>query len=146
METSSVLAQARDRCYLDTCRMGSTVKIIINPDTLTMKKISQAEINKLIDRKIKGLIILDLNRLDLSGLDLSGVDLSMVFLTHVNLSKTNLSHANLSHANLSCANLSGANLNQANLKYANLKKARYDINTIFPAGFNPQAVGALFTQ
>jgi len=124
---------------------GYAAEIIIKINTPTMKKILQAEIDRLINQRIKDLSVLDLNRLDLSGLDLSGVDLSMVFLTHVNLSKTNLSYANLSHANLSHANLSGANMSHANLKHANLSKARYDINTIFPTGFDPQVVGALLT-
>jgi response regulator of citrate/malate metabolism len=52
------------------------------------EKISQAEINKVIKRKIKDLSILDLNRLDLSGLNLSGIDVSKVFLSYANLNKT----------------------------------------------------------
>lgn len=76
------------------------------------------------------------------GGDLSGANLSGVNLDVADLKRTNLTGANLSGARLTWAILSGANLTNADLTGANLDKAMYDKNTIWPAGFDPEAAGA----
>lgn len=76
------------------------------------------------------------------GGDLSGANLSGVNLDVADLKRTNLTGANLSGARLTWAILSGANLTDADLTGTNLNKAMYDKNTIWPAGFDPEAAGA----
>jgi len=70
---------------------------------------------------------------NLEGANLTGADLSMAFLMF----------ANLSEANLDGADLSGANLNKAFLDGADLSGARYNNNTRWTAGFDPEAEGAI---
>ncbi|MCL4301923.1 MAG: pentapeptide repeat-containing protein [Anaerolineae bacterium] len=76
------------------------------------------------------------------GGDLSGANLSGVNLDVADLKWTNFTGANLSGARLTWAILSGANLTDADLTGTNLNKAMYDKNTIWPAGFDPEAAGA----
>jgi hypothetical protein len=65
--------------------------------------------------------------------DLSGADLRGAIINE----------ANLSEANLSGADLSGAKLGYTNLSGANLSGAKYDKNTNWPRGFDPQKAGAI---
>ncbi len=93
-------------------------------------------------------------------------------LSNANLSKANLSYANLIEANLEETDLAytifaGANLNSSNIQYANLffadlsdadmsnmknwdsafwLAARYNANTIFPEGMNPDDYGMISIQ
>ena len=71
----------------------------------------------------------DLRRADLFGADLEGVDLS---------------GADLNEANLYEADLSGADLGRALLSGVNLIGARANKNTVWPEGFDPEAVGVIF--
>jgi uncharacterized protein YjbI with pentapeptide repeats len=54
--------------------------------------------------------------------------------------------AYLNGANLSRANLSKADLLGANLTGADLRGARYDKDTIFPKGFDPEAAGMVLVE
>jgi uncharacterized protein YjbI with pentapeptide repeats len=115
----------------------------------------------------------DLRQADLSGTDLSKADLSGANLYRADLSGANLYRADLRQANLSDAHLSGAylpeadlcqanlldaDLRQANLLDADLREAdltwadlseanligaKYNNDTIWPDGFDPQAHGAI---
>lgn len=87
----------------------------------------------------------------LRGAILSGIDLGRADLTEINLTRADLSHAqltgaNLTQANLGGADLKGANLSQAELKGANLRETRYDEQTLWPVGFEPDARGAIFVR
>jgi len=89
---------------------------------------------------------------DLSGRDLSGVNLTEVNLRGINLTRANLTEAILSGANLRWANLSGASLRETNLWNADLSGtnlsetiltgAKYNSETIWPEGFDPDRYGA----
>jgi uncharacterized protein YjbI with pentapeptide repeats len=74
--------------------------------------------------------------------NLEGADFSQVKL---------IKNVSFQQANLSKANLRGYNprkpqkyldLSSSNLNNVNLKEALYDLHTIFPKGFDPQAAGA----
>ena len=83
---------------------------------------------------------------NLAGIDLSEANLHGAFLFRANLRGANLSGANLQgaylcEANLNWADLRGANLRHAVLVRADLYDARYDKDTIFPKGFDPEAAG-----
>ena len=102
---------------------------------------------------INGFLIgpsVQLNGEDLAGLDLADMDLTGAILTYANLDQatltaTNLSGANLTGATLTGADLTGANLTGADLSGANLAgvsgAAKYNSETILPAGFDPVAAG-----
>ena len=113
-----------------------------------------------------------LGRAVLAGASLRHANLSRAYLVKANLTKARmtavkLQKAQLGRANLSDADLVGADLSNADLKYAvldranlervdlrgcdlkhtslvdvNFKAAKYDLNTIWPQGFDPKAVGA----
>jgi hypothetical protein len=102
---------------------------------------------------------LDLSGLNLRGANLSGANLAFHAFDHTDLSGANLGGANLHAAQLKWVNLSGAdlsgakltytilsaaNLTDANLSGTDLTTARYDKNTVWPAGFNAEAAGAVF--
>ncbi len=98
-----------------------------------MRKISQEELNNIIECHRNWLFDKDVpkskkHKADLSGVDLSGVDLYNVNLTYANLIGADLSNANLSDAKLSDANLIYASLDNANLYGANLNNANL-VNT-----------------
>jgi uncharacterized protein YjbI with pentapeptide repeats len=101
---------------------------------------------------------------NLSGADLTGADLYKAFLKEANLKGAFLENASLNEAYLYEANLKetilvGANLSGADLSYANLNEAdlsiikkwqdatwtdaKYDKNTKFPEGMNPQKLGMI---
>ena len=67
-------------------------------------------------------------------------------LSGANLSVTRMSDANLRGANLFGANLSGAGLREANLRYADLRGAKYNADTKWPKGFDPEAAGAVLVE
>jgi uncharacterized protein YjbI with pentapeptide repeats len=77
---------------------------------------------------------LPVTRLDEANLQ--EADLSSAFLYRANLARTILRGANLRSANLRSANLSGANL----------RGARYNAETIWPDGFDPEASGAVLVS
>src|SRR2546423_14368210 len=64
-------------------------------------------------------------------------------LAGADLRGLNLWAADLRRSDLRGADLSGANLGGALLGGADLAGAIYDLRTIWPAGFNPKAHGAL---
>ena len=100
---------------------------------------------------------------NLLGVDIQGLNLSKYNLFKANLAFANLSgaslvetrlqaailrnaklnNANLSQAFLNNANLMGADLTNADLTGAVLTNARYDNITLWPAGFDPVAAGAI---
>jgi uncharacterized protein YjbI with pentapeptide repeats len=98
---------------------------------------------------------LNLRRSDLSDANLAGADLSGTCLRRADLRR-----ADLCQADLSDADLTGANLAQTKLFGAMLASpfatavliqtrwtgARYDQRTRWPAGFNPQAHGAILVK
>jgi hypothetical protein len=102
---------------------------------------------------------IQLDGLNLQGANLSNANLAFHLLNHSDLSGAKLNGANLHAAELKWANftgadlsgakltftiLSAANLTEANLAGADLTKARYDKNTLWSAGFDPEAAGAIF--
>jgi uncharacterized protein YjbI with pentapeptide repeats len=98
-----------------------------------------------------------LNGVLLGGSDLSGASFHQADLNGVSLEAANLSGADLSWARftdqpassfdlmveLSYAILKGANLEGTELANAVLEGATYDDETIFPAGFDPEAAGMI---
>lgn len=104
----------------------------------------------------------DLTEINMSGADLTGAMLRAAEMNQTNLEGANLEGANLMLANLRRANLRGANLKTtilegaalfrtdlrgANLQGANmfgtlLTQAIYDYTTQWPAGIDPQKLGA----
>jgi uncharacterized protein YjbI with pentapeptide repeats len=83
----------------------------------------------------------DLTQAALGYANLSGANLANANLTGADLHRANLTDANLSRAVLNLVDLKGANLTRANMSSANLTGAMYDVQTVFPAGFNPLAAG-----
>lgn len=102
----------------------------------------------------------------LGGSDLRSAYLVDVFARGANFAGVNFSNANLTgayfvdayvagakftDATLENVNFERANLKHANLRYANLKgayfgDAKYDLNTAFPEGFDPEANGMVKTE
>ena len=88
----------------------------------------------------------DLNNASLRDADLQGADLQGAFLVRADLYEADLQGADLQGADLERAHLRDARLQHANLRGANLQgawleEARYNDNTLFPEGFNPQQRG-----
>ena len=71
---------------------------------------------------------------------------SEVDLSDFDLSRANLKEANLHEANLFITTPSDANLGGANLMDAILRSARYDEDTQWPEGFDPEAAGAILEE
>ncbi|MCP4140192.1 MAG: pentapeptide repeat-containing protein [Chloroflexi bacterium] len=91
-----------------------------------------------------------LSEYDLSGASLNTSNLSQAVLVRTDFSEAYLLDINFQGANLHQANLQGAALfradfSEAILTEANLEGAFYDINTIWPEGFDPVAAGAIET-
>lgn len=85
---------------------------------------------------------------NLSGANLSNAKLCMANLVHANLVGANFYKADLSGARLIGAFMRGTDLSSAKLEGANLSEAllgnaKYDQNTIWPEGFDPDAAGAI---
>jgi Pentapeptide repeats (8 copies) len=93
-----------------------------------------------------------LSRVSLKGSDLRNSDLRLAYLEHAELAGAklyqaylqeadlrgaNLVGADLREANFHGADLRGANLALANLEDADLTDVRYDVATLWPAGFEP---------
>jgi hypothetical protein len=102
---------------------------------------------------------IQLDGLNLQGANLSNANLAFHPLNHSDLSGAKLNGANLHAAELKWANFTGADLSGAKLTFTilsaatltdatltgtDLTKARYDKNTVWPVGFNPEAAGAIF--
>ncbi|MGI9595813.1 MAG: pentapeptide repeat-containing protein [Acidimicrobiales bacterium] len=96
----------------------------------------------------------DLTGANLRGAHLSGANLSLADLTGVNLTRADLSGADLSRAKFNRADLARADLTGASLRRADLSGARdlgkarlrdaeFDADTRWPAGFDPDAAGAI---
>lgn len=93
----------------------------------------------------------DLNYAILSEADLRGSNFSAADLTGAELSRADLRQANLQNAILwgAClrgARLEGTNLHGAELHLAILKGATFNTETRWPAGFEPQARGAVLSE
>ena len=83
---------------------------------------------------------------DCRGAILVGADLSHFDLSGADLTDADLSDADLSGAILWNADLSGADLTNANLVGAMLRLAKYNANTKWPLGFDPEAAGAVLVD
>lgn len=94
--------------------------------TNNMKKITQEELNKILELHQKWLnddpdgYPADLSDTDLSGVDLNGADLRYACLFRANFSNANLFRVSLRHARVVNTNLSGADLRRSDLRYAYL--------------------------
>ena len=100
------------------------------------------------DLRVANLLGADLQKSDLIEVNLEGANLREAKLYEAKLEGANLREANLQRANLRGANLQGADLQLANLKGADLygaklKRAKYDNETQFPEGFNPEGHGMI---
>jgi hypothetical protein len=94
------------------------------------------------------------NKLDLRFADLRGLEFYNAHLewtdfygAHLEGAKmwgAVLQHAKLDDAHLAGANLRGVQLQEASLKGANLAGALFDDGTVWPAGFDARAAGAVF--
>jgi uncharacterized protein YjbI with pentapeptide repeats len=84
-----------------------------------------------------------LDEAHLAGANLTDVMFSGAILTRADLSGANLTDATLAGATLTQADLCRANLCNVYLREANLRGARYDDATRWPAGFDPEAHGAV---
>ena len=78
--------------------------------------------------------------------DLHDTNLSDAYLHGANLREANLRGADLSWADLREANLAGADLSEAFLSDAHLRLARYNADTKWPEGFDPEAAGAVLVE
>ena len=87
----------------------------------------------------------DLIGLDLRGSNLVGAVLSEADLSWADLRGANLQRTNLEGAYLYEARLGGANLSEARLGGADLRGAAFSETTIWPAGLDPEAAGAVKT-
>lgn len=85
---------------------------------------------------------IDLADAELAAADLRGADLGAADLRGAVLRKADLSGANLAGADLRDADLCGCDLSRANLTHARLAGARYDTYTVWPEGYDPDALGA----
>lgn len=74
----------------------------------------------------------------INGINLSGADLRRADLSRATFNGTNLFAANLRHADLT-----GADFSRARLKEAQLHDARYDEQTKWPKGIDPEEQGAI---
>ena len=115
-----------------------------------------------VNETIKAMTGLDMSESDLSNTDLSDMDMSGSNMPGSNMSGSNMSGSNMSGSNmsgsdmsgsdmsgsdmsgsnmsgadLSGADLSGADLSGADLSGAGGKGVKWDENTIWPEGFNP---------
>ncbi len=108
----------------------------------------------LIRANLSSAILFDANlsSAKLNSANLSGANLFFAKLVSANLSDANLVGAQLSNAKLNGAYLRGANLSDANLRGADLRsaqlsdrtdllEAKYDDETLFPEGFDPETKG-----
>jgi menaquinone-dependent protoporphyrinogen oxidase len=85
----------------------------------------------------------NLSQAILNGADLSRADLTQCQLVSADLNWAVLTGANLSGADLSRANLGWANLKDADLSAAKFSKARYNAQTLWPDGFDPEVAGCI---
>ena len=81
---------------------------------------------------------------DLANLDLRSLDLENQDLTDADLRGADLRRTRLWGACLRRARLEGADMREADLTLAIVKGAMYDDGTRWPAGFDPQARGAVW--
>lgn len=98
-----------------------------------MRKITQEELESILDKHKKWLRDDDGERADLGYINLRYADLSYADLRSADLRDTNLSYANLSYADLKCADLKCADLSHADLRGADFRYAKgiKVISTIF---------------
>lgn len=119
----------------------------VQGDTLEGAALANLELRgaSLRTAKLKGA---NLAGADLTGADMHGADLREANAEGAELVKTDLTGADMRDCNLRGANLRGAILRGASIRGAalwgaHLKGARYDIGTLWPQGFDPQARGAV---
>ena len=84
-----------------------------------------------------------LQRANLQWTDLRYADLQEAHFEGANLKAADLSHANLELTHLARTILCGADLSNVDLNRTTLKGARYDENTRFPEGFDPEERGLI---
>jgi uncharacterized protein YjbI with pentapeptide repeats len=83
---------------------------------------------------------------NLKGANLVGASMKDADLTGINLNDALLDGANLSNAKLHDADLRRTSFKEADLSGADLTGALYDDTTVWPAGFDPAAAGAVKQQ
>jgi hypothetical protein len=81
--------------------------------------------------------VINMEGYDCRGVHLRGADLAGAFLTEADFTNADLTGANLSHTYLA-----HTWFDNANLKGVKLTGAKYDRNTHWPTGFDPEAHGA----
>ena len=127
---------------LSGCNAETTVLQPLQPtvDTCEIKPEAQCPNADLGDADLHDANLSDayLHGANLSEANLRGADLSWA-----DLREANLAGADLSEAHLYGVDLRGASLREADLRSANLSGARYDANTQWPEGFDPEAAGAV---
>ncbi len=148
--------------YRANLRKAILIGTKLNGSSLSLADLSEADLREtyLIGAYLRGAHLrgANLSVANLSGAYLIGANLYRANLSGAYLIGANLYRANLSGANLIGANLSGAylyradlrgadlyraDLRGANLIGANLSGAKFDSNTIFPEGFNPEEYGMI---
>lgn len=101
-----------------------------------------------LGNNLRGVDLMDANLqgASLGGADLTGSYLHIADLRDANLRDANLQDVDLSRANLQGADLRGVNFQGADLSGANLQGSKYDSETAWPNGFNPQSAGAVLEE
>jgi uncharacterized protein YjbI with pentapeptide repeats len=137
-----------------TCRSSRFVRASLKEATLEAADLMYSDFSSACLHKAFLLqASLDDSRLvgtDLSRATLTFSSLDRATLTGANLEGADLEAASLQEANLKGASLrnallSGADLTKALLESADLTGALYNHETQWPEGFDPKAVGAIFT-
>jgi uncharacterized protein YjbI with pentapeptide repeats len=86
---------------------------------------------------------LDFSGANFTGANLSGCSITAAALVGTNFTSANLANVNFSNSDLRAAILNGAVMTGATLTNARLVGATYNNTTIWPAGFDPVAAGAI---
>jgi hypothetical protein len=110
---------------------------MVNRDLLTKTDLDRANLNraKLTDA--------NLSNANLPKAHLFRAKLERTILTDANLQKAFLIRTDLEGADLTGADLRGADLTGAQLRSADLRGAKYDAETSWPQGFDPEASEAV---
>ena len=112
--------------------------------------LSQADLRgvsvRMCDFRDANLESANLRDTDFAWADLAGVNLGNAYMFKANLYDTDLTGANLEDADLTEAYMIEADLTGADLERVKLTGARYDGNTKWPEGFDPDQAGAIYLE